>query len=183
MRHVLPNEFPNRDLSDHQKYIESETKDTMGQSAENVSAKLITICCHALLAMIQSFFHNAILFIDISDNAWYKQAHWLIGAPYLSIIASKCSTTVSFNLQSLFTLFDRKWGEWRSSSWTMTPTRTATASPSPSSVMVTTEGTSWTGTAARPGTPSYLWGNSVTWRHWWGNLRSWWSRAVEDVSV
>ena len=54
MRHFLPNEFPNQALSDPQIYIERETKDTLGQSAENVTAKLITVCCHALLAMIQS---------------------------------------------------------------------------------------------------------------------------------
>ena len=33
-------------------------------------------------------FHNAILFIDIFNNAWYKQAQWLIEMPYLAIIAS-----------------------------------------------------------------------------------------------
>ena len=33
-------------------------------------------------------FHNAILSIDTSNNAWYKQAHWLIGTKYLAIIAS-----------------------------------------------------------------------------------------------
>ena len=31
---------------------------------------------------------NAIMFTDSSNNTWYNQVHWLIGAPYLSIIAS-----------------------------------------------------------------------------------------------
>ena len=33
--------------------------------------------------------HNAIMFIDTSNNAWYNQVHWLFGMPYLSIIATK----------------------------------------------------------------------------------------------
>ena len=36
----------------------------------------------------QTIIHSAIVFIDTSDNAWYNQVHWLIGTPYLSIIAS-----------------------------------------------------------------------------------------------
>ena len=36
----------------------------------------------------QTFNHNAIMFIDTSNNVWYNQAHWLFGMPYLSIIAS-----------------------------------------------------------------------------------------------
>ena len=36
----------------------------------------------------QTFIHNAILFIDNFDNAWYSNAHWPIGMPYLSIIPS-----------------------------------------------------------------------------------------------
>ena len=33
-------------------------------------------------------FIPVILCIDTSYNAWHNQAHWLIGTPYLSIIAS-----------------------------------------------------------------------------------------------
>ena len=36
----------------------------------------------------QKFIHNAILFIDTSNSAWYNQAHCLIGTPYLSTVAS-----------------------------------------------------------------------------------------------
>ena len=42
----------------------------------------------ALSTVQSSFIHNAILFIDTSNNAWYNQSHWLIGTPYLLIIAS-----------------------------------------------------------------------------------------------
>ena len=36
----------------------------------------------------ETFIHNAILFIDTSNNAWHNQAHWMIQPPYLSTIAS-----------------------------------------------------------------------------------------------
>ena len=32
--------------------------------------------------------HNAITFVDTSNNSSYNQAHWPIGMPYLQIIAS-----------------------------------------------------------------------------------------------
>ena len=32
-------------------------------------------------------FHNAIFFIDTSNNALYNLAHWLIETPYLAILA------------------------------------------------------------------------------------------------
>ena len=35
-----------------------------------------------------AFINNANLLIDTSDNACYNQSHWLIGMPYLLIIAS-----------------------------------------------------------------------------------------------
>ena len=44
---------------------------------------------------VQTFIHNAILFIDTSNNAWYNQAHWLIGMPYLSIIAGDVIVSIS----------------------------------------------------------------------------------------
>ena len=40
----------------------------------------------------QTFIHSAILVIDISNNVWYNQTHWLIRAPYLSTIASNVET-------------------------------------------------------------------------------------------
>ena len=36
----------------------------------------------------QTFIHNAIMFIDTSNNAWHNQAHWLTGTPYLSTVSS-----------------------------------------------------------------------------------------------
>ena len=53
--------------------------------------RIITSNNIALLAVQSSavtFLHNAISFIDTSNNAWYNQVHWLIGTPYLSMIAS-----------------------------------------------------------------------------------------------
>ena len=53
--------------------------------------------CGALLAIVDisavqscalTFIHNAILFVDTSNNARLNHAHWLIGTPYLSTIAS-----------------------------------------------------------------------------------------------
>ena len=49
---------------------------------------LAMIGLSAFQSSAQTFSHNAILFIDASDNAWYNQVHWLIGMAYLSIIAS-----------------------------------------------------------------------------------------------
>ena len=49
------------------------------------------ITSNTLLAVqlsAQTFIHNIILFIDTSNNAWYNEAHWLIGTQYLLIIAS-----------------------------------------------------------------------------------------------
>ena len=42
----------------------------------------------AVQSYVRTFIHNAILFIDTSDNAKYNQVHWLIRTPYLAIIAS-----------------------------------------------------------------------------------------------
>ena len=39
--------------------------------------------------------YNAILYIDTSNNAWHSQAHWLIGKPYLSTIASNVANMIS----------------------------------------------------------------------------------------
>ena len=62
-----------------------------------------------LLAMIalctvqsssQTFIHNAILFVDTSDNVWYHQGHWLIGTPYLLIITNnECSSCMVMYLR------------------------------------------------------------------------------------
>ena len=46
------------------------------------------IALSAAQSSAQTFIHNAIMFIDTSNNAWYNKTHWLIGTPYLSIIAS-----------------------------------------------------------------------------------------------
>ena len=42
----------------------------------------------AVQSSAQTFIHNTILFIDIFNNAWRNQTHWLIGMPYMSTIAS-----------------------------------------------------------------------------------------------
>ena len=43
----------------------------------------------------QTFIHNSILFIDVSNNACYNKVHWLIKTPYLSVIArNDCATWV-----------------------------------------------------------------------------------------
>ena len=49
---------------------------------------LAMIALSAVQSSARTFIHNAILFIDISDNAWYNQVHWLLGTPYLSKITS-----------------------------------------------------------------------------------------------
>ena len=57
---------------------------------------LAIIAVFTVQSSVQTFIHNAIVFIDTSINVWYNQAHWRFGTPpYLSIIASnvrwKCS--------------------------------------------------------------------------------------------
>ena len=63
----------------------------------------------AVQSSAQTFIHNAILFNEASNNAWYNQAHWLIGTPYLLTIASNgeksIARTVSLYLNA-FCLFD-----------------------------------------------------------------------------
>ena len=49
---------------------------------------LAMIALSTVQSSAQTFIHNAVLFIDTSNNAWYNQPHWLIWTPYLSIIAS-----------------------------------------------------------------------------------------------
>ena len=36
----------------------------------------------------QTHIHSAILVIDISNNVWHSQVHWLVGTPYLAIKSS-----------------------------------------------------------------------------------------------
>ena len=57
---------------------------------------LAMIALSAVQSSAQTFIHNDILFNDISNNAWYKQAHWLIRTPYLSIIASNNLEKIMF---------------------------------------------------------------------------------------
>ena len=49
---------------------------------------LAIITLSVVQSSVQTFIHNAIMFIDTSNNDWYLQAHWIIGTPYLSIITS-----------------------------------------------------------------------------------------------
>ena len=49
---------------------------------------LAMVAFSAVYSSAQTIIHNAILFIDTSNNASYKQTHWIIETPYLSIIAS-----------------------------------------------------------------------------------------------
>ena len=49
---------------------------------------LAIIALSAVQSSTQTFIHNAILFINTTNNAWYNEAHWLIGTPYLSTLAS-----------------------------------------------------------------------------------------------
>ena len=53
----------------------------------------------------QTFIHTAILFIDMSNNGLYNQAHLLLGAPYLSIIASNVLILFFLEVGSRFTWF------------------------------------------------------------------------------
>ena len=52
---------------------------------------LAMVALSAVQSSAQTFIHNAILFIDTFNNAWYNQVHWLIGMPYFPIIASNGS--------------------------------------------------------------------------------------------
>ena len=52
------------------------------------SALLAIVALLADQSSAWTFIHNAILFIDTSNNASYNQLHWLVGTPYLSTIAS-----------------------------------------------------------------------------------------------
>ena len=54
---------------------------------------LAMIALSAVQSSVQTFIHNAILFIDVSNNAWYNKVHWLIKTPYLSVIANNDSAT------------------------------------------------------------------------------------------
>ena len=51
------------------------------------------IALSAAQSTAQTYIHNAILFIDTSNNVLYNQVHWLIGMPYLSIIATNAPLT------------------------------------------------------------------------------------------
>ena len=42
----------------------------------------------AVQSSAQTCIRNTILFNYTSNNAWHNQAHWLVGTPYLSTIAS-----------------------------------------------------------------------------------------------
>ena len=55
---------------------------------ELVKALLAITDISTVQSSAQTFIHNAVLFIDSFNNAWHLQAHWLIGTPYLSTIAS-----------------------------------------------------------------------------------------------
>ena len=58
---------------------------------QNLQPLLALIALSTVHSCAQIFSHNAILFIDTSDNVWYKQVHW----SYLSIIASNVTNTKS----------------------------------------------------------------------------------------
>ena len=77
----------------HDSYIKAHNTD-LPNEASNTGEKIVSITVlaivdiSALQSPAQIFIHNVILFIDTSNNAWHNQAHWLIGMPYLSTIAS-----------------------------------------------------------------------------------------------
>ena len=71
--------------------IASPFIETILPSDKLTNPLLAMITLLAVQSSAQTFIHNVILFFDTSDNAWYNQVHWLIGTPYLSIIASKVS--------------------------------------------------------------------------------------------
>ena len=52
---------------------------------------------------VQTFIHNAILFINTYNNAWYNQVNCLIGMPFVSIIAS--NTKYNYFGKDLYILF------------------------------------------------------------------------------
>ena len=62
-----------------------------------VKKSLKVVFCHhqpsAVQSSAQPFIHNIILFINTYDNTCHNQAHWLIGMPYLSTIASSNGVT------------------------------------------------------------------------------------------
>ena len=60
------------------------------------------IALSAVQLTAQIFIHNVISFIDTFDNAWYNHVYWLIGTPYLSIIASNVLMTLT-TLETLLT--------------------------------------------------------------------------------
>ena len=60
------------------------------------------IALSALQSPAQTFSHNAIMFIDTSNNAWYNRVHWLIGTLYLSIKASNVIHVWSFNMRTIY---------------------------------------------------------------------------------
>ena len=60
-----------------------------------------TLLAMITLLAVQSSAHS-IMFIDTSNNAWHNQAHWLIGTPYLWIIASNESLLENFG--NIYTL-------------------------------------------------------------------------------
>ena len=62
---------------------------TRDRKDSRFSTLLVIVNISAVQSFAQTFIHNAILFIDTSNNAWHNQAHWLIGTPYLSTIGSK----------------------------------------------------------------------------------------------
>ena len=46
------------------------------------------VAISAVESSAPAFIHNAIVFIDTWDNAWYNQLHWVVETPYLSTIDS-----------------------------------------------------------------------------------------------
>ena len=65
---------------------------------------LAIIVLSAVQSSAQTFIHNAILFIDTSNNAWYNRAYCLIGTPYLLIIASDVIHT-----QTISAVISNRW--------------------------------------------------------------------------
>ena len=62
--------------------------DLMSSRSNYYGPLLAIIALSAVQSSAQTFIHDAILFIDTSNNTWYNQVHWRIRAVYLSIIAS-----------------------------------------------------------------------------------------------
>ena len=59
------------------------------------------IALSAVQSSAHTFIHNVILFIDIYDNAWYNQVHWLIGIPLNSCNYTRKNSFVTFVLELL----------------------------------------------------------------------------------